>query len=186
MGKPLVETPGPEPDAPLAGVMLAVGVIVGTHGTNGELKLKLSTDDPEHLRSIKQLFLGDERRPARLMAIRFHAGMALIHLAGVTGRRQGDELRGTIVRIAGRDARPLEPGEFYLYQVIGLQAVDERGADVGVVTDIMETGANDVLVLKPAGEGKEILLPNHPEFVLDLDPTQRRLVVRLPRYFDEA
>ncbi|MGH2558158.1 MAG: ribosome maturation factor RimM, partial [Thermomicrobiales bacterium] len=92
-----------------------MGTIIGTHGLRGELKMRLATDDPEHLGSIKRVFVGDEPKARGLLGIRFHAGYALIRLPGVSTPEQCLELRGLPVRIAGNDARPLEPGENFLY-----------------------------------------------------------------------
>lgn len=146
--------------------------------------MRLATDDPAHLTTIKHVFVGDEPQPRRLLGIRFHAGLALIRLPGVTSREQAAALRGEPVRIAGSDARPLAPGEFFLYQLIGLDVVDETGAPIGTVTDLMETGAHDVLVIAPADGGKNLLLPNHPDVVLDIRPAERRMTVR-PLVYDE-
>lgn len=92
--------------------------------------------------------------------------------------------RGEPLRIAGTDARPLEPGEYYLYQLIGLQVFDEAGTALGAVTDIMETGANDVLVVAPPDGGADQLFPNHPDVVLDVDPNAGRMVVRPLVYWE--
>ena len=182
--RPLGQTPGPDPETPLNEVRLAVGTIVGTHGVGGELKMLLATDDPDQLTSIKRVYIGEEAQPRRLLGVRFHKGMALLLIAGVSRPQQGDALRGQTVRISGKDARPLEPGEFYYYQAIGLTAFDETGNEIGTVSDILETGANAVFVLTPPDGGKEILLPNIPDVILALEPAARRLVVRPLVYWD--
>ena len=182
--RPLGQTTGPDPDTPLSEVRLAVGTIAGTHGVAGELKMLLATDDPDRLTSIKRIYIGEDAQPRRLLGVRFHKNMALLRVAGISRTDQGEALRGQTVRISGRDARPLEPGEFYYYQVVGLTAVDDAGNVVGTVSDILETGANDVFVLTPPDGGKEILLPNIPEVILELEPAERRMVVRPLVYWD--
>ena len=161
-----------------------VGTIVGAFGVHGEAKLKLATDDPEHFATISKVWVGDEARSRKLLGVRMHKGMALLRLQGVSTPDQVDLLRGAQVRIAGADAKPLAPGEYFLYQLIGLRAIDESGADVGTVTDIMETGANDVIVIAPIGGGGDILVPNHPQFVPEIDPAGGRIVVRPIRFDD--
>jgi 16S rRNA processing protein RimM len=183
--EPLAFTEGPDPDAPLAKVRLAIGTIVGPHGVDGELKMRLSTDDPEHLLTIKHVYLDDAQRAKSILSMRFHAGMALIKLHGVWSREEAKALVGSVVRIAGKDARPLESGEFYLYQLVGLEVFNEAGDKLGDVTDLMETGANDVFVIKPADGGKEFLLPNHPDVVPVIDPANRRMVVRPLEFYGE-
>jgi 16S rRNA processing protein RimM len=119
-----------------------------------------------------------------LLGLRGHGEQAIIRLAGVDSPEEGKQLRGTPLRIAGVDAKPAEPGEFFLYQVIGLTAYDETGAEIGRVTDLIETGAHDVFVISPA-TGPDLLFPNHPDFVPAIDPEHGRMVVR-PLVFDEG
>ncbi|MCC6314337.1 MAG: 16S rRNA processing protein RimM [Thermomicrobiales bacterium] len=178
----MIDTAGPEPAARVEQVRLVVGVIVGAFGVHGEAKLRLTTDDPEHLKTIRRIWIGDEPRPRKLLAMRFHAGQALVRISGVTTPEQVDALRGEPVRIAGADARPPEPGEYFLYQLIGLRAENEAGVPLGVLTDVMETGAHDVFVITPEGGGPDLLLPNHPQYVLDVQPEAGRIVVRPIEY----
>ncbi len=182
-GQRLIDSAGPDPATPIEQVRLALGVLVGVHGLQGELKLRLFTDDPEHLTTLKHVYVGDEPQPRRLLGVRFHAGQALIRLRGIATPEEGMALRGQTVRIAGTDARPLAAGEYFLYQLIGLEAVDEEGASLGRVTDVMETGAHDVFVVTPSS-GPDQLFPNHPEVVLDIDPVGGRILVR-PLIYDD-
>jgi 16S rRNA processing protein RimM len=174
----LGDTAGPEPATPPEQARLTIGVIIGAHGVRGEAKVRLSTDEPEHLRTIERVWLGDEAAPRRLLGVRFQGDMALLRMQGITTPEAVADLRGAPIRIAGADARPLAEGEYFLYQLVGLEAFDEAGAPVGRVTDIIETGANDVLVLTPPDGGPDILLPHHPETVLDIRPAEGRMMVR--------
>jgi 16S rRNA processing protein RimM len=182
--RPLIETEGPDPDAALKDVRLTIGTIAGTHGVDGELKLRLATDDPDQLKRLKRVYIGDETAPRRLLGVRFHQGIALVRISGVATAEQGRELFRQSVRIAGSDARPLKPGEFYYYQVIGISAFDESGARIGTVADILETGANDVFVIRPEGDGPEMLLPNIPDVILEIDTAGKRMVIRPLVYWD--
>ena len=179
--KALIDTAGPDPDASLDDVKLAVGTIAGTHGVNGELKLKLLTDHPEHLTTVSTVYLGQSDLPTRLLGVRFHGAQALITLEGVTTPEAGKLLGGLKVRIAGSDVSPLEEGEYFLFQLIGLQAVTDQAEAIGIVTDIIETGAHDVLVIAPQ-VGPDILVPNHPRYVHEISPEQGRIVIELPVY----
>lgn len=182
---PLVSTPGPDPSADPAKVKLAIGTIVGSHGVQGELKVRLATDDPEHLATLKWIYLGDEERPRRLLGFRTHAGFALMKLKGITTPEQAASLRGESLRISGRDAKPLQPGEYFLYQVIGLKAVTEDGQEIGTVSDLIETGANDVFVITPTEPGPTQLIPSLPDVVLDIDPANGTMTVRPLEYLDD-
>jgi 16S rRNA processing protein RimM len=181
----LARTRGPEPDTPLEQVQLMVGRVTGTHGLNGELKAVLTTDDPENLLRAEHLLVGEERVPHAIESIRFHKGMALIAFEDIGDVDEAEALRGSVLRISGADVRPLEENEYYLYQVVGIEARTETGEVVGTVTDVIETGANNVFVVTPKDGGKELLFPSIPDVVLDLKPAEGYMVVRPQAYWDE-
>jgi 16S rRNA processing protein RimM len=170
----------------LAEVRLAIGTLGAPHGVHGELRLHLTTDDPEHAQTVKRVYLDGEEQPRRVIRLRRHGHEALIRLRGITTPEAARALQGRVVRIAGADARTPTPGEFFLYQIIGLKVADEAGAELGTVTDLLETGANDVFVVSPAGGDPDLLLPNVPDVVLEIVPAEGRMVVRPPLYYGEG
>jgi 16S rRNA processing protein RimM len=181
----LSETAGPDPGAPLERVRLTIGTILAPHGVRGEFKVRLQTDDPAHLLTIKRLYLGDETTPRTVLGARLHAGNALIRLQGISTPETVERFRGTPLRIRGTDSRPLAVDEYFLYQMIGLEVFDESGTRLGQVTDLIETGANNVLVIAPDDGGMDILLPSHPDVIIDMDPAAGRIVVRPLTYYGE-
>lgn len=181
----LIATAGPDPNTPIEEVWLTVGVFIGVHGVRGDAKMRLLTDDPEHLTTIRRLYLDDEPVARRVQGIRLHAGNALVKLQGINNPEAARTLQGKTARIAGSDARPLEEGEYRLYQLIGLEVVDEAGARIGTVTDLLETGANDVFVIEPGGGAPDVLLPYHESVVLRIDPDAGSMIVRPPTYYGE-
>ena len=181
----LSETSGPEPGVPPEQVRLTIGTILAPHGVRGEFKVRLQTDEPEHLLTIKRLYLGEEATPRTVLGVRLHAGNALMRVQGISTPETVDRFRGTRLRIRGTDARPLAPNEYFLYQVIGLEVFDESGTRLGHVTDIIETGANNVLVVTPGDGDDEMLLPSHPDVIVALDPATGRIVARPLTYYGE-
>lgn len=181
----LSDTTGPDPATPLSQARLAVGTILAPHGLRGEFKLRLQTNDPEHLLTLKRLYLGDEAAPRTVLSARMHQGNALLRLQGISSPETVERLRGSTLSIRASDARPLAPNEYFLFQIIGLDVFTEAGERIGKVTDLMETGANDVLVITP-DEGPDILLPSHPDVVLSMDPAEGKVVVRPLSYYGEA
>ena len=180
----LSQTAGPDPSTPLDRVRLTIGTILAPHGVRGEFKVRLQTDDPAHLLTIKRLYLGDEKMPRTVLGVRLHDGNALIRLQGISTPETVERFRGTPLRIRGTDARPLAENEYFLYQIIGLDVFDESGNRLGQVTDLMETGANHVLVVTPV-DGPDILLPSHADVVVAMDPAAGRIVVRPLTYYGE-
>ncbi|MFN8663026.1 MAG: ribosome maturation factor RimM [Thermomicrobiales bacterium] len=180
----LADTAGPDPATPLSRARLAVGSILAPHGLRGEFKLRLQTDDPEHLLTLKRVYLGEETTPRTVLSARMHQGNALLRLQGISSPETVERLRGTTLSIRASDARPLAPNEYFLFQIIGLEVFSEAGERLGQVTDLMETGANDVLVVTP-DEGPDILLPSHPDVVVSMDPAEGKVIVRPLSYYGE-
>lgn len=174
----LEETEGPDRDTDVAQVRLAVGVIVGVHGLRGELKLQLWTDSPEYLRTIRNVWVGAERNPRRLSGVRYIKDRGLIRLSGVGTPEVARTMVGQRVFIAGQDARPLDENELFLYQLVGLQVITEAGDPIGAIVDVIETGANDVLVVRPPEGGQDVLYPHHRDFVVGVDLEAGTMTVR--------
>jgi 16S rRNA processing protein RimM len=171
---------------PLEQVQLMVGRAIGTHGLIGEVKVLLTTDEPENLLNVNQLLVGEQRVPYTVESIRFHKGMALIAFEEIADVDAAEALRGSALRISGADVRPLAENEYYLYQVVGIEVRTESGEVIGTVTDVIETGANNVFVVTPTDGGKELLFPSIPDVVVDLKPTEGYLVIRPQSWWDEA
>lgn len=111
--------------------------------------------------------------------MRMHQGFALVKLREYPDRTAVERLRGQFLMVRIEDAVPLDEGEFYLFQVIGLPVRTEDGLELGVVTEVLETGANDVYVVS-GGERGEILIPVTPATILSTDIAAQRITVRLP------
>ncbi len=120
---------------------------------------------------------GDLRRRhgdrARLVEAEHVVAVVLLDGLDVAG-----ELRNSWVFVPAQGRPPLEPGEYYHHQLIGLRVKTDSGQVLGVVKDILETGANDILVVRPES-GPEILIPVVDEFVLAYDLGQGEITVRL-------
>ncbi len=147
--------------------------------------MKLFSDDPEHLMDIDEVLVGRSPEPYRIESVRFHKGMALVAFEGVEDLDAAEALRNQPVRIKGAQLPPLQPDEYYLYQVIGIQARLEDGTVLGTVIDVIETGANMVFVVKPDNGGKEELFPSIPDVVVDLQPAEGFVVLRRQAYWDD-
>ena len=161
---------------------LAVGRVLRPHGIRGELRVEIVTGYPERLGQHTDLYLASPARPeaARrypVEAMRWHRGVLLLKLGGCDDRNTADELRGMLVQVPIEEAVPLEEDEYYHFQIIGMQVETESGESLGQVVDVLETGANDVYVVR--GPRGEVLLPAVDEVVIELDLGSRRMVVRL-------
>jgi len=165
-------SPGGEPD------YLAVGFLRRPHGVNGEILMDLHTDFPERLKSGRRLFLGEERKPTTLVGIRPHGDRVLVRLKGIQTPEAAGLLRNTWVFTRTKDVPPLPEGKYYQHQMLGLKVMDEDGHSLGTLTEILETGANDVYVVTDE-EDRELLLPAIPEVILEVQPKDGFIRVHL-------
>ena len=163
-----------------------MGAVAGTHGKDGTLKVRIYSNDPEHLLSVDAFRLGDEAHSRSVSASQLHAGQLLLTLDGITNPEDASRFLGVPVRLGAQELRPLEPNEFFIYQLLGLGVETDDGERIGTVTDLIETGANDVLVVTPREGGSDILLPLIPTVVLDVDPANGVVVARPLRYYGDA
>lgn len=161
---------------------VAVGRVLRPHGVRGELRVEIVTHYPERLRQHAYFYLAHPDSPEAVQRypvekLRLHKEMLLLKLGGCDDRDAAGELRGMLVQIPTEEAVPLEEGEYYHFQLIGVGVETESGEWLGHVVEVLRTGANDVyVVLGPRGE---VLLPAIKDVVRELDPRSKRMVVRL-------
>ncbi len=166
-----------EVQSPSEPAFLVIGRVLRPHGVRGELRVEIHTDYPERFAVYRRLYLGPEHTFFQLEGHRFHQDKVLLKLAGVDDRNAAGALRGQWVQIAAADAVPLAEGEVYLYQILAMRVLTVDGEDLGEITDIIDTGANAVYVVR--GLQGEILIPDIPDVVVQIDVAARQMTVRL-------
>lgn len=159
-------------------VYLVVGFLRRAHGLQGEMIMDLHTDFPERLRSGKKLFVGEEHKPMTLASVRPHAKGVLVKLKGIETPEDAVPFRNQWVYVKATDVPSLPEGKIYQHELFGFEVLDEHGNSLGELVEIIETGANDVYVIKDAN-GRELLLPAIPSVILDLDRERRLMHVHL-------
>ena len=127
---------------------LLLGVIVRPQGLKGEVKLRHETGDASRFLDLQTAWRkqGESYRPIRVLSARLSGGDVYLTLEGVEDRDAAEKLRGVELYIDRAHARPLEEGEMFLADLIGLKAVDTQGNDIGTLTDVLQPGGTDVLV----------------------------------------
>jgi 16S rRNA processing protein RimM len=162
---------------------LAIGRVAGVHGLRGELKVKILTDDPHRFGLLDRVLVGlegGEPVPWPLEGYRLHKGRALLKLGNCDDRATAETLRGHFIQVPLEEALPLEEGQYFEHQVVGLDVWTVDGEHLGEVVEIVYTGANEVYVIRRAGPGRrEILIPAIEEVVLEVDLEGGRLIVEL-------
>jgi 16S rRNA processing protein RimM len=138
---------------------IALAAVAGAHGVKGEVRLKLFSERAESLAAHEKLYVGGTAR--RLLTIRDGGKTAVARFEGIDDRSAAEALRGSLVEVDRSALPPLEEGEYYHADLIGLPCVDRDGQAVGTVLAIENYGAGDLLEIE-AGDGKRSLTPFRP------------------------
>ena len=137
---------------------IALAAVAGAHGIKGEVRLKLFSDSVDSLSHHKKLYVGGAER--RLLAVR--AGKTPVaRFEGVADRSAAEALRGSLVEIDRAALPPLDDGEYYHVDLVGLPALDQQGEPIGAVVAVENYGAGDLLEIERAN-GKRSLIPFKP------------------------
>lgn len=168
-----------ETGSPLTGepVFLSVGKLRRPHGLAGEILMEVMTDFPERMRRGRELLLGETHTPVELEKSRVHPPFLLLKFRGIDTPEEVGKFRNCMVYVRADSLPALPEGQYYHHQLVGLQVVSEDGRLLGELTEVMETGANDVYVVT-AEDGKETLLPAIDAVILSIDLAQKTMTVR--------
>lgn len=159
-------------------IFLAVGRLGKPYGLNGEIYLHILTDFPERLKSGTTIFVGPEHQTMEILNARLLQNKMRIFLKGIQNREQISKFSNQMVFVRAADIPALPEGEYYYHQINGLQVVTEQGSELGKIYEIIETGANDVFVIKTV-DGGEVLVPAIDEVVQSIDLENGMMVVKL-------
>ena len=155
-----------------------IGVVAGAHGLAGEVRVVPASDFPERFARLATVFLEQASR-GQLMTVsesRLHSGkgQVILKLAGIEDRNAAAALRGAQLLVPMSQALPLAEGQYYEFQVVGLEVVTTSGESLGPITEVLRTGANDVYVTERA------LIPAIDSVVKQIDLQQGRMVIEPP------
>ncbi|MEN6479042.1 MAG: ribosome maturation factor RimM [Anaerolineales bacterium] len=157
---------------------VVLGWVVAPHGVRGEIKVASEAQSLERFLALETVWLGDAHRAFTVTGARLHQGRALLLLDGVSDRDAAEGLRGQTVYLRLSEAEPLAEGAYYYHEVEGLAVIDEQGQSLGVLAEVLPTGANDVYVVQ--GPRGELLLPAIHDVILSIEPERGRVIVRVP------
>ncbi len=170
--------------SPVSGepVYLAIGRFRRSHGLQGEIILEVLTDFPERIQPGMQVYVGNKYQEYLIRTVRPHGAYLLLSFGEFTSPEAVSVLRTQMVYTRSESLPELSEGEYYFHQLVGLQVIDEGGKALGVLEEILETGANDIyLVRQPDGE--ELLLPVIDQVILKVD-LERKVIVARPQIWD--
>lgn len=156
---------------PTVGTWVPVGRVVGVFGLRGGLKVEPLSDDARFFELENELILHGV--PRAITRVHVHKTQFRIHLEGITKPEQAELLRGETLFVDRASLRELEEDEFWATEIVGMDVFDEVRGPVGRVESIISGPAQDLL------EVNGVLIPWVKEFVVEVKPQEKQIVVRL-------
>lgn len=161
---------------------LDIGKIINTHGVKGEVKVIPFTDDPERYRKLKQVYLD---RPSGLetyhiSGVKFFKNTVIIKFKEINDMETAEALKETVIKIERKDAVKLPKNSYFVCDILGCEVIDENGRSLGILKDVLQTGANDVYVVRNENN-REILIPAIKSVVERISLEDKKINVTLPK-----
>lgn len=159
--------------------LLRVGVIANTHGIRGEVKVFPTTDEKERFSDLKEVILdtGKEQLNLNVQSVKYFKNMVILKFKEFNNINEIEKYKGKDLLVTREHAVALEEGEYFIADLIDADVYDESGKKVAILYDVMQTGANDVFVLKMEGSGKEVLIPVIEECVPEINIEEKKVTV---------
>ena len=160
--------------------LFQIGYITDTHGLKGEVKVFPTTDDVRRFDVLEDTILVTPKgEKISLVAekARYFKNLVILKFKDYDDINDVEKFKKSELYVTRENAIPLEEGEYYLKDLYGLKVITDEGEDLGIIDDIIETGANDVYVVK--GDSGEVLIPNIKQCVLKVNLENGTMEVHL-------
>ena len=156
---------------------IIIGRVGAAHGIHGDLRVIPLTDFPERFAVLREVMVGDEL--LHIESVKPQGKNFLMRFREYAVREDAQKLTGRLLTVARAEAAPLDAGEYYVFDIVGLTVCDEEDNELGTVEDVLRTGSNDVYAVR-SEDGREILIPALRKVVRAIDVAGGRMTVRLP------
>ena len=158
---------------------LMVGIVANTHGIKGELKIYPTTDDVKRFGKLKEVIMdtGRERLDLHIRAVSYKKGCAILKFEEFDNINQVERYKGARLFVTRENAVELKKGEHFIADMLGMRVVSDEGEELGELTDVIQTGANDVYVVSDGSN--ELLLPAIKQCILEISDEKREIVAHI-------
>ena len=164
---------------------LVLGKLRRAHGVQGEIPLEVYTQLLDLLVPDSLVYIGEEHTPLNIERTRWKNDLLLLKFKEIDDRTEVSSLTNQLVYVKTDQLPPLGEGEFYFHELIGLNVYTQDGEYLGILMEVLETGANDVyLIQNDAGE--EVLIPAIEQTILEIDLNQEKMVVKRMEWYGEG
>lgn len=157
-----------------------VGIITSSHGVRGEVKVYPTTDDIRRFKKLKEVILdtGKEERVLEIEGVKFFKNLVILKFKGLDTMNEIEGYRQCSLYVPREHAVRLRKDEYFIADLLGIDVYEEENNKIGVLKDVMETGANDVYVIELI-DGREILLPAIKQCILNVDVEAGKMQIHM-------
>ncbi len=172
--------------------MLRVGVIASTHGIKGEVKVFPTTEDVRRFDKLKKVYLNYESKGLRgnqikecieleVTGVKYFKQFVILKFKGIDDINEIEKYKGMELYVTRDNAIPLKEGEYYIADLIGVQVLTDDDRVMGNIRDVLQTGANDVYIIKSNEEfgNRDIMIPAIKQCILNIDIEKKIMKVHL-------
>ncbi len=145
---------------------IIIGKIGAAHGVRGDMKVYPLTDFPDRFNTIKKAFIDDKE--INIISTRYQNNFVVMKVKDVNSREEVARYTNKLLKINRSDVPPLNEGEYYSFDIIGLKVINQDDAVLGEIIEILKTGSNDVYITKTP-EGKQLLIPALKKVVTEIN-----------------
>ncbi len=159
-----------------------IGKIVNTQGVRGDVRILPQTDDITRFEKLEkvEIFRENDKNSIKVLTIGkvwYHKSFVVIKFKEIENMNDAEKIKDYFIRIDRKDAVPLEEDEYFITDLIGVKVITEDKENLGIIKDVITTGANDVYIIKTSG--KDILIPAIKQCILDVDMENRIMTIHL-------
>lgn len=157
---------------------IVIGKAGAPQGIHGDIRVIPLTDFPERFEELDYVYADDERLD--IISVKYHKQFVLLRFKQYDVRETVAALTGKLLMIDKKDAMPLDEGEYYTFDIIGLEVFDLENNSLGHITEVLKTGSNDVYVASKKGEAKQLMIPALKAVVKEINIAEGKMVVDMP------
>jgi 16S rRNA processing protein RimM len=154
---------------------IPIGRVVAPWGIRGEVKVEVQTDFPDRFSCDEILYL--RGRAVTIKSSRYRGNTVILKLDTIDSRNAAELIRGACLEVPSTELKPLPKGEYYRFQLLGLEVQNTEGKLLGQVSDVIQTGSNDVYEI--SSDTGKFLIPATDEVIKSIDLDKRRMVIEL-------
>lgn len=154
-----------------------IGKIISTHGIKGEVKVYPMTDNLNRFDYLKTAYLGEKKIKVELERVKYHKNLAILKFKEFNDINEIISFKDSFIYVDEEGKIVLPKGHFFIYDLLESQVFDTKSNLIGTLVDVLQGASNDIYVVKASDKNKEYLIPAVKQFVIDVNPANKRIVI---------